>query len=61
MGNRLRAELRVVLKEGLWHPVSSKRCTVCFASGTLFPRELIKRIQCQLSALKHLQHGLATQ
>ncbi|XP_069729024.1 coiled-coil domain-containing protein 57 [Phaenicophaeus curvirostris] len=61
MGNRLRAELRVVLKEGLWHPVSTKRCTVCFASGTLFPRELVKRIHCQLSALKHLQHRIATQ
>ncbi|XP_075025268.1 coiled-coil domain-containing protein 57 isoform X3 [Calonectris borealis] len=61
MGNRLRAELGMVLKEGLWHPVSSKRCTVCIASGSLFPRELVKRIQCQLSALKHLQHRLTTQ
>ncbi|XP_074900127.1 coiled-coil domain-containing protein 57 isoform X2 [Buteo buteo] len=59
MGNRLRAEL--VLKEGLWHPVSSKGCTVCIASGSLFPRELVKRTQCQLSALKHLQHRLTTQ
>ncbi|XP_014805152.1 PREDICTED: coiled-coil domain-containing protein 57 [Calidris pugnax] len=61
MGNRLRAELGMVLKEGLWHPVSSKRCTVCIASGSLFPRELVKRTQCQLSALKHLQHRLTTQ
>ncbi|XP_049669454.1 coiled-coil domain-containing protein 57 isoform X2 [Accipiter gentilis] len=61
MGNRLRAELVMVLKEGLWHPVSSKGCTVCIASGRLFPRELVKRTQCQLSALKHLQHRLATQ
>ncbi|KFV92126.1 hypothetical protein N327_11857, partial [Fulmarus glacialis] len=61
MGNRLRAELGMVLKKGLWHPVSSKRCTVCIASGSLFPRELVKRIQCQLSALKRLQHRLTTQ
>ncbi|XP_040979755.1 coiled-coil domain-containing protein 57 isoform X2 [Aquila chrysaetos chrysaetos] len=61
MGNRLRAELVMVLKEGLWHPVSSKGCTVCIASGSLFPRELVKRTQCQLSALKHLQHRLTTQ
>uniref|UniRef100_A0A8C0C122 Coiled-coil domain containing 57 n=1 Tax=Buteo japonicus TaxID=224669 RepID=A0A8C0C122_9AVES len=46
---------------GLWHPVSSKGCTVCIASGSLFPRELVKRTQCQLSALKHLQHRLTTQ
>ncbi|KAM6050248.1 coiled-coil domain-containing protein 57 [Theristicus caerulescens] len=61
MGNRLRAELGMVLQEGLRHPVSSKRCTVCVASGSLVPRELIKRTQCQLSALKHLQHRLTTQ
>ncbi|XP_061233261.1 coiled-coil domain-containing protein 57 [Neopsephotus bourkii] len=61
MGNGLRAELRMALKEGLLHPVSSKRCTVCVVSGSLFPRELVKRIQCQLSALKHLQHRLTTQ
>ncbi|KAF1417024.1 hypothetical protein FQV23_0005555, partial [Spheniscus humboldti] len=61
MGNRLRAELGMVLKEGLWRPVSSKRCTVCIASGSLFPRELVKRTQCRLSALKHLQHRLTTQ
>ncbi|XP_061335926.1 coiled-coil domain-containing protein 57 isoform X2 [Pezoporus flaviventris] len=61
IGNGLRAELRTVLKEGLLHPVSSKRCTVCVVSGSLFPRELVKRIQCQLSALKHLQHRLTTQ
>ncbi|EOB07193.1 hypothetical protein Anapl_02763, partial [Anas platyrhynchos] len=46
---------------GLWHPISSKRCTICVASGSLSPRELLKRTQCQLSALKHLQHRLATQ
>ncbi|KFQ64542.1 hypothetical protein N335_04856, partial [Phaethon lepturus] len=61
MGNRLRAELGVVLNEGLWHPVRSKHCTVCIASGSLFPRELVKRTQCQLSALKRLQHRLTTQ
>ncbi|KAM6376750.1 coiled-coil domain-containing protein 57 isoform 2-T2 [Pluvialis apricaria] len=61
MGNRLRGELEMILKEGLWHPVSSKRCTVCIASGSLFPRQLVKRTQCQLSALKHLQHRLTTQ
>ncbi|KFQ98752.1 hypothetical protein Y956_08528, partial [Nipponia nippon] len=61
MGNRLRAELGMVLKEGLGHPVSSKRCTVCIASGSLVPRELVKRTQCQLSALKRLQHRLTTQ
>ncbi|XP_064532519.1 coiled-coil domain-containing protein 57 [Pseudopipra pipra] len=61
MGNRLRAELEMVLKEGLWHPVGSKHCTVCIASGSLLPRELVKRTQCQLSALKHLQHKLTTQ
>ncbi|KFZ55672.1 hypothetical protein N338_01672, partial [Podiceps cristatus] len=61
MGNRLRAELGMVLKEGLWHPVSAKRCTVCIASGSLFPKELVRRTQCQLSALKHLQHRLAIQ
>ncbi|XP_062482390.1 coiled-coil domain-containing protein 57 isoform X3 [Pezoporus occidentalis] len=61
IGNGLRAELRTVLKEGLLHPVSSKCCTVCVVSGSLFPRELVKRIQCQLSALKHLQHRLTTQ
>ncbi|XP_017693180.1 PREDICTED: coiled-coil domain-containing protein 57 isoform X4 [Lepidothrix coronata] len=61
MGNRLRAELGMVLKEGLWHPVGSKHCTVCIASDSLLPRELVKRTQCQLSALKHLQHKLTTQ
>ncbi|XP_068065882.1 coiled-coil domain-containing protein 57 [Anomalospiza imberbis] len=61
MGNRLRAELGMVLKEGVWHPVSSKHCTVCIASGSLLPRELVKRTQCQLSVLKHLQHRLTTQ
>ncbi|XP_050570387.1 coiled-coil domain-containing protein 57 [Cygnus atratus] len=61
MGNRPRADIGMVLKEGLWHPISSKRCTVCVASGSLSPRELLKRTQCQLSALKHLQHRLATQ
>ncbi|XP_066188266.1 coiled-coil domain-containing protein 57 isoform X2 [Sylvia atricapilla] len=59
MGNRLRAELGLVLKEGLWHPVRSKHCMVCIASGSLLPRECIKRTQCQLSALKHLQHRLS--
>ncbi|KAM7035455.1 coiled-coil domain-containing protein 57 isoform 2-T2 [Acridotheres tristis] len=61
MGNSLRAELGMVLKEGLWHPVSSKHCTVCVASGSLLPRELVRRAQCQLSVLKHLQHRLSTQ
>ncbi|XP_038012855.1 coiled-coil domain-containing protein 57 isoform X1 [Motacilla alba alba] len=61
MGNRLRAELGMVLKEGVWNPVSSKHCTVCVASGSLLPRELVKRTQCQLSVLKHLQHRLTTQ
>ncbi|XP_063265200.1 coiled-coil domain-containing protein 57 [Prinia subflava] len=61
MGNRLRAELGMMLKEGLWHPISSKRCTVCIAFGSLPPRELVKRTQCQLSVLKHLQHRLSTQ
>ncbi|KFU85957.1 hypothetical protein M959_15156, partial [Chaetura pelagica] len=61
MGNRLRAELRMVFKEGLSHPVTCKCCTGCIASGSLFPRELVKRTQCQLSALKHLQHRLTTQ
>ncbi|XP_055651099.1 coiled-coil domain-containing protein 57 [Falco peregrinus] len=61
MGNKLRAELRTIAKEGLWHPVSSKRCTICIDSGSLFPRELVERIQCQLSALKLLQHRLTTQ
>ncbi|XP_071881982.1 coiled-coil domain-containing protein 57 [Anas platyrhynchos] len=61
MGNRHRADIGMVLKEGLWHPISSKRCTICVASGSLSPRELLKRTQCQLSALKHLQHRLATQ
>ncbi|OPJ79554.1 coiled-coil domain-containing protein 57 isoform B [Patagioenas fasciata monilis] len=61
MGNRLRAELGMLLKEGLWHPVSSEHCAICTASGSLFPRELVKRTQCQLSALKHLQHRLTTQ
>ncbi|XP_014742932.1 PREDICTED: coiled-coil domain-containing protein 57 [Sturnus vulgaris] len=61
MGNSLRAELGMVLKEGLWHPVSSKHCTVCVASGSLLPRELVRRTQCQLSVLKHLQHRLSTQ
>ncbi|KAL9833747.1 LOW QUALITY PROTEIN: coiled-coil domain-containing protein 57 [Geothlypis trichas] len=61
MGNRLRAELGMALKEGVWHPVSSKDCTVCIASGSLLPRELVKRTQCQLSVLKHLQHRLTTQ
>ncbi|KFQ23230.1 hypothetical protein N332_01514, partial [Mesitornis unicolor] len=61
MGNRLRAELAMVLKEGLQHPVNFKRCTVCAASGSLFPGELVKRTQCRLSALKHLQHRLTAQ
>ncbi|XP_032932570.1 coiled-coil domain-containing protein 57-like isoform X1 [Catharus ustulatus] len=61
MGNSLRAELGMVLNEGLWHPVSSKHCTVCIASGSLLPRELVRRTQCQLSVLKHLQHRLSTQ
>ncbi|XP_064007801.1 coiled-coil domain-containing protein 57 [Pogoniulus pusillus] len=58
IGNRLRAELG---KEGLWHPASSKHCTVCLTSGSLLPRELVRRMRCQLSALKHLQHSLVTQ
>ncbi|XP_025926910.1 coiled-coil domain-containing protein 57 isoform X1 [Apteryx rowi] len=61
MGNRLRAELGMVSKEGLRHPASSKCCMVCVASGSLFPRELVRRAQCQLSALEHLQYKLATQ
>ncbi|XP_041321929.1 coiled-coil domain-containing protein 57 isoform X3 [Pyrgilauda ruficollis] len=61
MGNRLRAELGMVLKKGVWHPVSSKHCTVCIASDSLLPRELVERTQCQLSVLKHLQHRLTTQ
>ncbi|KAK2528313.1 hypothetical protein Q9233_007284 [Columba guinea] len=61
MGNRLRAELAMVLKEGLGHPASSGHGTVCAAAGSLLPRELVKRTQCQLSALKHLQHRLTTQ
>ncbi|KAM6245285.1 coiled-coil domain-containing protein 57 [Porphyrio hochstetteri] len=61
MGNSLRAELGMVLKEGLGHPVSSKCCRVCITCGSLFPRELLKRTQCQLSALRHLQHRLTTQ
>ncbi|KFQ20687.1 hypothetical protein N331_05206, partial [Merops nubicus] len=61
LGNRLRAELGMVLQEGLGRPVSSKCCTVCFASDSLFPRELVKRAECQLSALKELQHRLTTQ
>ncbi|XP_054702584.1 coiled-coil domain-containing protein 57 isoform X2 [Grus americana] len=61
MGNRLRAELGMVLKEGLGHPVTSKCCTVCIICGSLFPRELVKRTQCHLSALRHLQHRLTTQ
>ncbi|XP_039418449.1 coiled-coil domain-containing protein 57 isoform X2 [Corvus cornix cornix] len=59
MGNRLRAELGMLLKEGLWHPVSSKHCTICI--GSLLPRELVKRTQCQLSVLNHLQHRLSSQ
>ncbi|XP_035198339.1 coiled-coil domain-containing protein 57 isoform X2 [Oxyura jamaicensis] len=61
MGDRPRADIGMILKEGLWHPITSKRCTVCVASGSLSPRELLKRTQCQLSALKHLQYRLATQ
>ncbi|XP_062362195.1 uncharacterized protein LOC134052027 [Cinclus cinclus] len=61
MGNSLRAEPGMVLKEGLWHPVSSKHCTVCIGSSSLLPRELVRRTQCQLSVLKHLQHRLSTQ
>ncbi|XP_068889010.1 coiled-coil domain-containing protein 57 [Aphelocoma coerulescens] len=61
MGNRLRAELGMLLKEGLWHPVSSKHCTICIVSGSLLPRELVKRTQCQLSVLNHLQHRLSSQ
>ncbi|KFV61033.1 hypothetical protein N307_13087, partial [Dryobates pubescens] len=61
MGNRLRAELGMASEEGLWHPGSCKHCTVCIASGSLFPRELVRRTRCQLRALKHLQHSLVTQ
>ncbi|XP_031454885.1 coiled-coil domain-containing protein 57 isoform X2 [Phasianus colchicus] len=61
MGNRLRTDLGMILKEGLGHPISPKLCTVCVDSGGLSPRELIKRTQCQLSALRHLQHKLTTQ
>ncbi|KAM8797081.1 coiled-coil domain-containing protein 57 [Eudromia elegans] len=61
MGNKLRAELGMVSKEGLRLPDQSKCCMVCVASGSLFPRELVKRAQCQLSALKNLQYKLATQ
>ncbi|XP_071430094.1 coiled-coil domain-containing protein 57 [Pithys albifrons albifrons] len=61
MGNRLREELGMLLKEGLWRRVSSECCTVCISSGSLLPRELVKRTQCQLSALKHLQHRLTSQ
>ncbi|XP_072208231.1 coiled-coil domain-containing protein 57 isoform X2 [Excalfactoria chinensis] len=61
MGNRLRTDLGMMLKEGLWHPTSPKLCTVCVGSGGLSPRELVRRTQCQLSALRHLQHQLITQ
>ncbi|XP_021270291.1 coiled-coil domain-containing protein 57 isoform X2 [Numida meleagris] len=61
MGNRLRTDLGMILKEGLWHPMSPTRCSVCVGSGGLSPRELVKRTQCQLSALRHLQHKLLTQ
>lgn len=46
---------------GFWHPISPKLCTVCVGSGGLSPRELVKRTQCQLSALRHLQQQLITQ
>lgn len=61
MGNRLRTDLGMILKEGFWHPISPKLCTVCVGSGGLSPRELVKRTQCQLSALRHLQQQLITQ
>ncbi|OXB61125.1 hypothetical protein ASZ78_013688 [Callipepla squamata] len=59
MGNR--TDLGMILKEGLWHPTSPKRCTVCVGSDGLSPRELVKRTQCQLSSLRHLQRKLITQ
>ncbi|XP_042689282.1 coiled-coil domain-containing protein 57 [Centrocercus urophasianus] len=61
MASRLRTDLGMILKEGLGHPVSPKLCTVCVGSGGLSPKELVKRTQCQLSALRHLQHKLITQ
>ncbi|XP_034645217.1 coiled-coil domain-containing protein 57 [Trachemys scripta elegans] len=58
MGNRLRAELGVVSKEGLQHYISSKQCPVY---GALYPKELANEAQHRFSALEHLQYQLTTQ
>ncbi|XP_067403889.1 coiled-coil domain-containing protein 57 isoform X2 [Emydura macquarii macquarii] len=61
MGNRLRAELGVVSKEGLQHYISSKQCPVHTISGAVCPKELANEAQHRLSALEHLQYQLTTQ
>nr|XP_042696824.1 coiled-coil domain-containing protein 57 isoform X5 [Chrysemys picta bellii] len=61
MGNRLRAELGVVSKEGLQHYISSKQCPVHTVYGALYPKELANEAQHRFSALEHLQYQLTTQ
>ncbi|XP_039357341.1 coiled-coil domain-containing protein 57 isoform X4 [Mauremys reevesii] len=61
MGNRLRAELSVVSKEGLQHYTSSKQGPVRTVYGALYPKELAHEAQHRFSALEHLQYQLTTQ
>ncbi|XP_074928047.1 coiled-coil domain-containing protein 57 isoform X1 [Chelonoidis abingdonii] len=61
MGNRLRAELSVVSKEGLQHYTSSKQGPVHTVYGALYPKELAHEAQHRFSALEHLQYQLTTQ
>ncbi|XP_030390088.1 coiled-coil domain-containing protein 57 isoform X2 [Gopherus evgoodei] len=61
MGNRLRAELSVVSKEGFQHYTSSKQGPVHTVYGALYPKELAHEAQRRFSALEHLQYQLTTQ
>ncbi|XP_050775886.1 coiled-coil domain-containing protein 57 isoform X6 [Gopherus flavomarginatus] len=61
MGNRLRAELSVVSKEGFQHYTSSKQGPVHTVYGALYPKELAHEAQHRFSALEHLQYQLTTQ
>ncbi|XP_075760350.1 coiled-coil domain-containing protein 57 isoform X2 [Pelodiscus sinensis] len=61
MGNRFRAELGVVSKEGLQHYISSKQYPVHTGCCALSPKELANEAHHRLSALEHLQYRLTTQ
>ncbi|XP_074870246.1 coiled-coil domain-containing protein 57 [Carettochelys insculpta] len=61
MGNRLRAELGVISKEGLQHYISFKQCPIHTVCGAFNPKELANEARIRNSALEHLQYQLTTQ